>query len=42
MRDRPLSVIVATGDPAAHAAKAAGFAVPLVFIVGRIRFAPVW
>jgi putative ABC transport system substrate-binding protein len=32
---RPLSVIVATGDPAARAAKAAGFAVPLVFIVGQ-------
>jgi putative ABC transport system substrate-binding protein len=32
---RPLSVIVATGDPAAHAAKAAGFAVPLVFVVGQ-------
>jgi putative ABC transport system substrate-binding protein len=34
LRSRPLSVIVATGDPAAHAAKAAGFAVPLVFVVG--------
>src|SRR5260221_11406512 len=32
---RPLSVMVATGDPAAHAAKAAGLAVPLVFIVGQ-------
>jgi putative ABC transport system substrate-binding protein len=35
LRSRPLSVIVATGDPAAHAAKAAGFAVPRVFIVGQ-------
>jgi putative ABC transport system substrate-binding protein len=35
LRSRPLSVVVATGDPAAHAAKAAGFAVPLVFIVGQ-------
>ena len=34
LRSRPLSVIVDTGDPAAHAAKAAGFAVPLVFVVG--------
>ncbi len=32
---RPLSVMVAAGDPAAHAAKAAGFAVPLVFVVGQ-------
>jgi putative ABC transport system substrate-binding protein len=32
---RPLSVMVATGDPAAHAAKAAGLAVPLVFVVGQ-------
>jgi putative ABC transport system substrate-binding protein len=35
LRSRPLSVVVATGDPAAHAAKAAGFAVPLVFVVGQ-------
>ena len=35
LRSRPLSVIVATGDPAAQAAKAAGFAVPLVFVVGQ-------
>ncbi|HEX7922832.1 MAG TPA: ABC transporter substrate-binding protein [Bradyrhizobium sp.] len=32
---RPLSLIVATGDPAAHAAKAADVAVPLVFVVGQ-------
>jgi putative ABC transport system substrate-binding protein len=32
---RPLSVMVATGDPAAHAAKAAALAVPLVFVVGQ-------
>jgi putative ABC transport system substrate-binding protein len=32
---RPLSVMVAAGDPAAHAAKAAGVAVPLVFVVGQ-------
>lgn len=31
---RPLSVMVAAGDPAAHAAMTAGVAVPLVFIVG--------
>jgi putative ABC transport system substrate-binding protein len=35
LRRQPLSVIVATGDPAAHAAKAAGFAAPLVFVVGQ-------
>src|SRR4051812_8657520 len=35
LRNRQLSVIVATGDPAARAAKAAGFAVPLVFVVGQ-------
>ena len=35
LRSRPLSVIVATGDPAAHAVRAAGFAIPLVFIVGQ-------
>lgn len=35
LRSRPLSAIVATGDPAAHAAKEAGFAVPLVFVVGQ-------
>jgi hypothetical protein len=32
---RPLSVMVAAGEPAAHAAKAAGLAVPLVFAVGQ-------
>ncbi|KWV51371.1 hypothetical protein AS156_12325 [Bradyrhizobium macuxiense] len=32
---RPLSVMVAAGDPAAHAAKTAGVAVPLVFVVGQ-------
>src|SRR5262249_8319944 len=31
---RPLSLIVSAGDPAAQAAKAAGLAMPLVFIVG--------
>src|SRR4051812_43791511 len=31
---RPLSLIVAAGDPAAFAAKAAGATAPLVFIVG--------
>src|SRR5262249_3146911 len=31
---RPLSLIVSAGDPAAQAAKAAGLAIPLVFIVG--------
>jgi len=32
---RPLSAMVAAGDPAAHAAKAAGLAVPLIFVVGQ-------
>jgi putative tryptophan/tyrosine transport system substrate-binding protein len=32
---RPLALMVATGDPAANAAKAADLAVPLVFIVGQ-------
>jgi putative ABC transport system substrate-binding protein len=32
---RAPSVMVAAGDPAAHAAKAVGFAVPLVFVVGQ-------
>ena len=32
---RPLSLMVTAGDPAAHAAKAAGFEIPLVFIVGQ-------
>lgn len=32
---RPLTLMVATGDPAAKAAKAADLAVPLVFIVGQ-------
>jgi putative tryptophan/tyrosine transport system substrate-binding protein len=31
---RPLSLVVAPGDPAAKAAKAAGFPVPIVFVVG--------
>lgn len=35
LRGRPLSVVVAPGDPAAIAAKAAGFSVPIVFVVGR-------
>ncbi|MBR0799652.1 ABC transporter substrate-binding protein [Bradyrhizobium jicamae] len=35
LRSRLISVVVATGDPAAFAAKAAGFAAPLVFIVGQ-------
>ncbi|MBR0827154.1 ABC transporter substrate-binding protein [Bradyrhizobium manausense] len=32
---RPLAIVVAAGDPAAQAAKAAGVAVPLVFVVGQ-------
>jgi putative ABC transport system substrate-binding protein len=32
---RPLALMVSGGDPAALAAKAAGLAVPLVFIVGQ-------
>ena len=32
---QPLSLMVTAGDPAAQAAKAAGFAVPLVFVVGQ-------
>lgn len=33
--NRRLSLVVAPGDPAARAAKAAGFAVPIVFVVGE-------
>jgi putative ABC transport system substrate-binding protein len=32
---RPLSLVVTAGDPAAKAAKAAGFPVPIVFVVGE-------
>src|SRR6185437_3246823 len=32
---RNLSLVVAPGDPAAKAAKAAGFSVPIVFVVGE-------
>ncbi len=32
---RPLSLVVTPGDPAARAAKAAGFSVPIVFVVGE-------
>src|SRR6187455_1362863 len=32
---RPLALMVAAGDPAALAAKAAGFTIPLVFLVGQ-------
>src|SRR5262249_7837786 len=32
---RPLSLVVVAGDPAAHAAKAAGVKVPLIFVVGQ-------
>jgi ABC-type uncharacterized transport system substrate-binding protein len=32
---RPLALVVGAGDPAAQAAKAAGVAVPLVFVVGH-------
>jgi putative ABC transport system substrate-binding protein len=35
LASRPLSLMVALGDPAAHAAKAAGSAAPLVLIVGQ-------
>src|SRR5579859_2308856 len=35
LRSRPLSVMVTAGDPAAYAAKAAGVAIPLVFVVGQ-------
>ncbi len=31
---RPLSLVVAAGDPAAKAAKAAGIQIPIVFVVG--------
>ncbi|MBR0695505.1 ABC transporter substrate-binding protein [Bradyrhizobium lablabi] len=33
--NRPLSLVVGAGDPAAQAAKAAGVAVPLIFVVGQ-------
>src|SRR5689334_23844455 len=32
---RPLALVVAAGDPAAQAAKAAGVSVPLIFVVGQ-------
>lgn len=32
---RPLTLLVVAGDPAAHAARAAGATVPLVFVVGQ-------
>jgi putative ABC transport system substrate-binding protein len=35
LRNRPLSLIAAAGDPAAQAAKALGLAAPMVFIVGQ-------
>src|SRR6185312_4251111 len=35
LRGHALSVVVAPGDPAAKAAKAAGFSVPIVFVVGE-------
>ncbi len=35
MLGRPLALMVAAGDPAALAAKAAGFMIPLVFLVGQ-------
>lgn len=35
LHDRHLSLVVAPGDPAAKAAKAAGFSVPIVFVVGE-------
>jgi putative tryptophan/tyrosine transport system substrate-binding protein len=35
LHDRPLALVFAPGDPAAKAAKAAGFSVPIVFVVGE-------
>jgi putative tryptophan/tyrosine transport system substrate-binding protein len=35
LRSRPLSLVVTPGDPAARAAKAAAFPVPIVFVVGQ-------
>lgn len=35
LRNKPLAAVVATGDPAARAAKAAGFQIPIVFVVGQ-------
>jgi len=35
LRSKPLALVVATGDPAARAAKAAGFQIPIVFVVGQ-------
>lgn len=35
LHDRRLSLVVAAGDPAAKAAKAANFPVPMVFVVGE-------
>lgn len=35
LRGRPLALLVTPGDPAAKAAKAAGFQIPIVFVVGQ-------
>ena len=35
LRGRPLALVVTPGDPAAKAAKAAGFQIPIVFVVGQ-------
>ncbi len=35
LRGRPLALVVTPGDPAARAAKAAGFQIPSVFVVGQ-------
>lgn len=35
LRGKPLALVVTPGDPAAKAAKAAGFQVPIVFVVGQ-------
>jgi putative ABC transport system substrate-binding protein len=35
LRGKPLALVVTPGDPAAKAAKAAGFQIPIVFVVGE-------
>jgi len=35
LRRKPLALVVTPGDPAARAAKAAGFQIPIVFVVGE-------
>jgi putative ABC transport system substrate-binding protein len=35
LRNKPLALVITPGDPAARAARAAGFQIPIVFVVGQ-------